>query len=74
MGRGSREAATGPDGNRAEVIALCRHVLPTPLRPLTCRCRRDGEAQTAENACHADVLLDLLGRHTDGEWRALGDG
>jgi hypothetical protein len=73
----------GKDGTRAEVIARYRaDLLASPLRlrllpqlrgkPLACWCRRDGEEPTPENACHADVLLDLLSRFTDAELRRMG--
>ena len=74
----------GPDGTRAEVIALYRQRIlgSTKLlralpqlrgRPLACWCRHDGDARTADNACHADVLLELLERHTDEELRAMAE-
>lgn len=40
-------------------------------KALACWCRRDGEERTAANACHADVLVDLLNRYTDDELRAM---
>lgn len=54
-----------------------RHLLAdlTELRnapALACWCRHDGEERTDDNACHADVLIDLLDRHTDDELRAMG--
>lgn len=36
-------------------------------KPLACWCRHDGEAKTPDNACHGDVLIDLLNRYTDAE-------
>jgi hypothetical protein len=41
-------------------------------KALACWCRRDGEERTPENACHADVLVDLLNCYTDDELRAMG--
>lgn len=41
-------------------------------KPLACWCRRDGEERTDDNACHADVLCDLLEHYTDDELRAMG--
>lgn len=38
-------------------------------RPLACWCRHDGEAKRADNLCHGDVLLLLLGRYTDAQLR-----
>lgn len=41
-------------------------------KPLACWCRHDGEERTAENACHGDVLIELLERYSDEELRAMG--
>lgn len=40
-------------------------------KPLACWCRHDGEPSTPENACHGDVLVALLDRHSDDELRAF---
>lgn len=40
-------------------------------KPLACWCRHDGEAKTPANACHGDVLVELLERYTDDELRAM---
>lgn len=40
-------------------------------RPLACWCRHNGESPTPENACHGDVLANLLRFHTDDELRAM---
>jgi len=76
----------GKDGDRAEVIRKYREWLdkiisirwlPTctlDLRhapALACWCRYDGESRTDANACHADVLVELIGTYTDDELRAL---
>ena len=29
-------------------------------KPLACWCRHDGEERTEENACHGDVLVELI--------------
>ena len=72
-------------GNRARVVASYRAYLTTgpgrPLlaelpalrgTPLMCWCRHDGETRTPANACHGDVLVELLNRYTDEELRAMG--
>lgn len=41
-------------------------------RPLACWCRHDGQPKTDANACHGDVLVELLDRYTDDELRAMG--
>lgn len=41
-------------------------------KALACWCRHDGEEPTEENACHGDVLVALLDRHTDDELREMG--
>jgi len=62
----------GRDGTREEVVAKYRTYIagrPDLLaqaqtlrgKPLACWCRRDGEARTDDNACHADVLVELVG-------------
>lgn len=65
---------------RGAAIALYREmVLANPMllvrlpglrsaEALACWCRHDGET---EPACHADVLLDLLAKHTDDELREM---
>lgn len=40
-------------------------------KPLACWCRHDGEPLTERNACHGDVLVDLLDRYTDEELREM---
>jgi len=40
-------------------------------KPLACWCRHDGAERTGENACHGDVLVDLLAYYTDAELRAV---
>lgn len=61
--------ATGGGGKAAfEALVLARG------KPLACWCRHDGEDRTPENACHGDVLIELLERYTDDELRAMGGG
>lgn len=43
-------------------------------KPLACWCRHDGEPKTDQNACHGDVLVELLDRYTDDELRAMTGG
>lgn len=43
-------------------------------KPLACWCRHDGEERTPANACHGDVLFELIERYTDDELRAMGEG
>jgi hypothetical protein len=43
-------------------------------KPLACWCRHDGEVKTAENACHGDILVELLERYSDEELRAMAKG
>jgi hypothetical protein len=31
-------------------------------KPLACWCRHDGEVRTEGNACHGDVIIELLER------------
>lgn len=61
----------GPDGDRLTVIErYARLIQQSPARmvaieelrgkPLACWCRHDGEERTIDNACHGDVLIDLL--------------
>jgi hypothetical protein len=54
-------------GNRRVITALvaCRG------KPLACWCRHDGEERTDANACHGDVLVELLERYSDDELRAM---
>lgn len=40
-------------------------------KPLACWCRHDGEERTDANACHGDVIVELLARYTDDELRAM---
>ena len=35
-------------------------------RPLACWCRHDGEAPRSWNACHGDVLIQLLAQRREG--------
>lgn len=42
-------------------------------KPLACWCRHDGEAKTDANACHGDVLVDLLNQYTDDELCAMAE-
>lgn len=73
-----------PTTDRAAAIARFRaHLLASPAllrrlpglrgRPLACWCRRDGEARSEGNACHADVLVEVLAAHTDDGLRAAAD-
>lgn len=41
---------------------------------LACWCRHDGEERTPENACHGDVLIELLEQYTDEQLRAMAGG
>ncbi len=43
-------------------------------KPLACWCRHDGEPKTDANACHGDVLVELLERYTDDELMAMTGG
>lgn len=38
-------------------------------KPLACWCRHDGEPKTTNNACHGDVIVNLLNLWTDDELR-----
>ena len=40
-------------------------------KPLACWCRHDGEDQSPDNACHGDVLVNLLDTYTDDELRLM---
>lgn len=77
----------GRDGDRAICIAHYHddlmHYAGTPSdllhrlpelrgKPLACWCRHDGEERTTANACHGDVLLEVLDRWTDEELVAMG--
>jgi hypothetical protein len=64
-------------GDRAQVVASYRdHLLTGTGRqrgePLACWCRHDGEPRTARNACHGDVLVELLETYSNDELRAMG--
>lgn len=50
---------------------LLAHLPDLRGKPLACWCRRDGEQKTAANACHGDVLIELLETYTDDELRAM---
>ena len=66
----------GLDGDRQNVIrqyrayiryrldrypdTTCRELRALVGKPLACWCRHDGEARTADNACHGDVLVELI--------------
>ena len=39
---------------------------------MSCWCRRDGEARSAANSCHADVVAEFLELFSDDDLRALG--
>jgi hypothetical protein len=39
---------------------------------IACWCRHDGEDRDTGNACHADVLIELLEKYSDEELRAMG--
>ena len=43
-------------------------------KPLACWCRHDGELKTEANACHGDVLIELLDLYTDDELRQMAGG
>ena len=76
----------GQDGDRVDCINYYRSDLMKfkglnsllPKLPelrgktLACWCRHDGEERTDANACHGDVLVDLLERYSDDELRELG--
>lgn len=40
-------------------------------KTLACWCRHAGEPRTDANACHADVIAELLERYSDDELRAM---
>lgn len=42
-----------PKNARRELAALAG-------KPLACWCRRDGETRTEANACHGDILVQLI--------------
>lgn len=66
----------GKDGELSEVIEKYRAwtedmITDAPIsfgielsllvgKPLACWCRRDGEDRTPENACHGDVIIQIL--------------
>ena len=66
----------GPDGDRATVIAKYRKRMQQRMvtgpasttadlrkiagKPLACWCRHDGEERTDDNACHGDVLVEMI--------------
>ena len=73
----------GRHGDRQQVIGLYRadvgfkcRVAPMYFnalrelvgKPLACWCRHDGEERTEANACHGDVLIELI------DALGLGDG
>lgn len=58
-------------GSEANHIT-CDDLIPLRGKPLACWCRHDGEERTKANACHGDVLIELLNRYTDDELRAMG--
>jgi hypothetical protein len=78
----------GRHGDRAFCLTCYRSKLRDGLRqpaivdaliaargkPLACWCRRSREIRTDESACHADVILELLGRYTDDELRGFVNG
>lgn len=74
----------GPDCTREQAIRAFEFHVNTPKmrrhwwmlpdlrgKPLACWCRHDGELRTPENACHADVIVDLLDKYTDEQLRQL---
>lgn len=76
----------GQDGDRAVVIekyrilmrarvrqdaTARRHLLELAGKPLACWCRHEGEARTEANACHGDVLIDLI-EEIDATGNGLG--
>ena len=72
----------GKDGHRTEVMErydaylhehpeLVRQIPDLRGKPLACWCRHDGEAQTADNLCHADILARWLDQRSDDELRAF---
>jgi len=74
----------GREGSRAVVLlryadwlyhgpGLLRVLPDLRDKPLACWCRHDGQPETAETACHGDVLLELLANLTDDELRVMGE-
>jgi len=78
----------GRDGTRAECVQRYRDWLPTAIHQypaminelialrghdLACWCRHENDEKRIGNACHGDVLLDLLERYTDDELRAMSE-
>lgn len=68
---------------RAGAIAsFRRHLMASPEllralpdlrgKPLACWCRYDGTPRKPKNACHGDVLLELLETYTDEQLREMG--
>lgn len=51
--------------------ALVEAIIELRGKPLACWCRHDGEPKTDENACHGDVLLELLDQYTDEQLREM---
>lgn len=74
---------SGSDCDRRTIIALYRKRILDPSmnllaslpelrgKPLACWCRHDGEPRTDQNACHGDILVELLERYSDDELRAM---
>lgn len=85
-----RQKPTGPLVTRTQVIEQYRAWIEQQVsagnltviagliacrgKPLACWCRHDGEPRTEANACHGDVLVELLERYSDDELRAMGEG
>lgn len=71
----------GVHGNRDECLQLYRIYIASEVtrgdpatlealitargKPLACWCRHDGEERTAQNDCHADILLAVLEENDD---------
>jgi len=60
----------------AEITAGSRAGLLADLpelrgKALACWCRHDGEERTVANACHGDVLVEILETYTDDELQEL---
>lgn len=62
-----RTAVAAPEHDRTTVI----HV--RDARPGDAYVGRDGPAARQTKPCHADVLVELLDRHTDAELREMAD-